>query len=164
MVSKKCDIKKYLKYHALGVSILLVLITIVLGASSFIAFLEGTQALATLEDSNPYSVTCGPVAKEAPLLGENTENLLVDELTGEPASEDALIAEKELEFDGCTAEFMEAEIIYRINSEAITGRIYMTVIILLVATMLSFALDIAYFSLLRLSTANLFKDELKKQA
>ncbi len=167
MVNKKFDMnkyKKYLKFHALGVSIMLVLITIALGVSSFIAFLKGTEALALLEDGNPYTTTCGPVSEEMPLSGENTENLLIDELAGESINEDALIAEKALAFDGCDAQFMEAEIIYNINSESVTSRIYVTVIILLTATVLSFAIDIAYFSILRINTASLYKDELKKSA
>ena len=153
MVNKKFDMnkyKKYLKFHALGVSIVLVLITIALGVSSFIAFLKGTEALALLEDGNPYTATCGPVSEEMPLSGE------------EPINEDTLIAEKALAFDGCDAQFMEAEIIYNINSESVTSRIYITVIILLAATVLSFAIDIAYFSILRINTASLYRDELEK--
>lgn len=156
MANETKNTHKKLKIHALVVSIVLVAVTITFGVLSFVAALSDAYVLGEIEAARMEPVDCG-----IPTVGvdENVdENLLgEDEILISPEEEEALINEKIKNFDGCDAIDMESNILYEVQIQSILTRMHLTITILLVATVVSFLIDIAYFSTLRLSVANLFK-------
>lgn len=156
MTNETKNTHKKLKIHALVVSIVLVAVTITFGVLSFVAALSDAYVLGEIEAARMEPVDCSISTAG---VDENTdENLLgEDETLISPEEEEALINEKIKNFDGCDAIDMERDILYEVQIQSILTRMHLTITILLVATAISFLIDIAYFSTLRLSVANLFK-------
>jgi|GEM_PF-2405333 len=152
MVNEIKNAHKKLKIHALVVSIVLAATTIALGVLSFVAVLSSAFAMSEIEESRMVARNCGISSEETSENPLGEEEILIT-----PQEEEALINEKIKNFDGCDALDMEGDILYEVQAQALLTRMHLTVTILLTATVISFLIDIAYFSTLRLSVANLFK-------
>jgi hypothetical protein len=160
MTNETKNTHKKLKIHALVVSIVLVAVTITFGVLSFVAALSDAYVLGEMEAARMEPVDCGisTVGVDENVDENADENLLGEnETLISPEEEEALINEKIKNFDGCDAIDMERDILYEVQIQSILTRMHLTITILLVATVVSFLIDIAYFSTLRLSVANLFK-------
>ena len=142
---------KSIKCSCVFVSIVLVLITIALGASVILATLFSSYALSELEDGMTGVTSCA-VAK-SPSLNENlvSSDEEIELITPNPDEE--LIAPSEnsnIVSDPTECEILNVErtIIYQTNMESIVTRMHITIVILIVATVISLAIDLAYFALL----------------